>query len=271
MCICLSILLIIQVNNRKPYHSINFIIAHDGFTLYDLVSYNNKHNEANGENGNDGSNDNFSWNCGFEGETSDASIKALRSRQMKNFHLTLMVSQGTPMMLMGDEYGHTRYGNNNSYGHDTAINNFQWGQLDAGKNSHFRFFSEMIKFRRSHGVFRHENFLEKNDVTWHEDNWDNYESKFLAFTLHDNDGADIYLAFNAHNFFVKVSIAPAPPKRHWFRVYSAHECSRDFTYLFAEVDTNLSSPDDFVVEGVPGIGSTYNVAPYSCILLEAKS
>ncbi|XP_044511105.1 isoamylase 3, chloroplastic-like [Mangifera indica] len=244
-----------RVNNRKPYHSVNFVIAHDGFTLYDLVSYNNKHNEANGENGNDGSNDNFSWNCGFEGETSNASITALRSRQMKNFQLVLMVSQGVPMMLMGDEYGHTRYGNNNSYGHDTAINNFQWAQLFAQKNTHFRFFSEMIKFRRSHGVFSHENFLENNDVTWHEDNWDNYKSRFLAFTLHDNDGADVYLAFNAHDFSVNVSIPPAPSKRHWFRV----------------VDTNLSSPDDFVPEGVPGVGSTYNMAPYSSILLEAKS
>ncbi|KAH9690568.1 isoamylase 3 [Citrus sinensis] len=244
----------IKVNKRKPYHSINFIIAHDGFTLYDLVSYNYKHNEANGEGGNDGCNDNFSWNCGFEGETDDASIKALRSRQMKNFHLALMVSQGTPMMLMGDEYGHTRYGNNNSYGHDTAINNFQWGQLETKKNSHYRFFSEVIKFRQSRRVFGREDFLNINDVTWHEDNWDNYDSKFLAFTLHDNNGADIYLAFNAHDFFVKVSLPPPPPKRQWFRV----------------VDTNLESPDDIVPEGAAGTGSTYNLFPYSSILLEAK-
>ncbi|KDP41425.1 hypothetical protein JCGZ_15832 [Jatropha curcas] len=243
-----------RVNKRKPYHSVNFIIAHDGFTLYDLVSYNFKHNDANGEGGNDGCNDNYSWNCGFEGETDDPTIKALRSRQMKNFHLALMISQGTPMMLMGDEYGHTRYGNNNSYGHDTSINNFQWGLLDAQRSGHFRFFSEVIKFRGTHQVFRHENFLSNNDVTWHEDNWDNYESKFLAFTLHESNGADIYLAFNAHDYFIKVSIPPPPSKRRWFRV----------------ADTNLKSPDDFVPEGVPGIGSVYNVAPYSSILLEAK-
>ncbi|WCJ24786.1 Glycogen debranching enzyme [Euphorbia peplus] len=243
-----------RVNNRKPYHGINFVIAHDGFTLYDLVSYNLKHNDANGEGGNDGSNDNFSWNCGYEGETDDPNIKALRSRQMKNFHLALMLSQGTPMMLMGDEYGHTRYGNNNSYGHDTSINNFQWGLLNAQKSGHFRFFSEVIKFRKAHDVFRRENFLGNNDVTWHEDNWDNYESKFLAFTLHEINGADVYLAFNAHEYFVKVPIPPPPSKRQWFRV----------------VDTNLESPGDFVAEGVPGIGSTYNVAPYSSILLEAK-
>ncbi|KAA8538124.1 hypothetical protein F0562_027732 [Nyssa sinensis] len=243
-----------RVNKRKPYHSINFVIAHDGFTLHDLVSYNFKHNDANGEGGNDGTNDNFSWNCGYEGETADVNIKALRSRQMKNFHLALMISQGTPMMLMGDEYAHTRYGNNNSYGHDTAINHFQWRQLNAMKSNLFRFFSEMIKFRRAHHVFGRENFIGKNDVTWHEDNWDNNESKFLAFTLHDNYGGDIYLAFNAHDYFVKVAIPSPPPNRQWFRV----------------VDTNLKSPDDFVPKGVPGIGKTYNVAPYSAILFEAK-
>ncbi|GLU16137.1 hypothetical protein SLE2022_325870 [Rubroshorea leprosula] len=242
-----------MVNKRKPYHSVNFVIAHDGLTLYDLVSYNFKHNDANGEGGKDGSNDNLSWNCGFEGETDDANIKALRSRQMKNFHLALMISQGTPMMLMGDEYGHTRYGNNNSYGHDTAINNFQWTQLDA-RSSHFRFFSEVIKFRQTNKVFRHENFLNETDVTWHEDNWHNFDSRFLAFTLHDSKGGDVYLAFNAHDYIVKAQMPSPPPNRRWFRV----------------VDTNLASPDDFVPGGVPGISSTYNIAPYSSILLEAK-
>uniref|UniRef100_A0A2P2MIS2 Isoamylase 3ic isoform X5 n=1 Tax=Rhizophora mucronata TaxID=61149 RepID=A0A2P2MIS2_RHIMU len=188
------------------------------------------------------------------GETDDRNVKALRSRQMKNFHLALMISQGVPMMLMGDEYGHTHNGNNNSYGHDTCINNFQWGLLDGQRGSHFRFFSEAIKFQQTHQVFRHDNFLSKNDVTWHEDNWDNYESKFLAFTLHDSDGSDIYLAFNAHDYFVKVSIPPPPSKRHWLRV----------------VDTNLESPNDFVPSGIPGIGSTYNMAAYSSILLQAK-
>ncbi|XP_026434428.1 isoamylase 3, chloroplastic-like [Papaver somniferum] len=244
-----------RVNKRKPYHGINFIIAHDGFTLYDLVSYNNKHNDANGEGGNDGCNDNVSWNCGYEGETADVNIKALRSRQMKNFHLALMISQGTPMMLMGDEYGHTREGNNNSYGHDNAMNNFQWHQLDARKKNHFRFFAESIKFRRKHSVLGRDQFLEKNDVTWHEDNWDNHESKFLAFTIHERDhGADIYVAFNAHDYFVKALIPSPPPNRRWLRV----------------VDTNLESPDDFVPEGIPFTGDTYNVAPYSSILFEAK-
>ncbi|KAI5404599.1 variant 2 [Lathyrus oleraceus] len=243
-----------RVNKRRPYHGINFVIAHDGFSLHDLVSYNLKHNEANGEGGNDGCNDNFSWNCGFEGETDDTSIRALRSRQMKNFHLALMVSQGIPMMLMGDEYGHTRYGNNNSYGHDSAINFLLWDQLDARKGDHFRFFSNVIKYRLGHKIFSHENFLSENEITWHEDNWDNYESKFLAFTLHDKSGGDVYLAFNAHDYFLKVLLPTPPTKRRWYRV----------------VDTNLESPDDLVLDGVPGIGKTYSIAPYSSILLEAK-
>ncbi|QCD93172.1 glycogen operon protein GlgX [Vigna unguiculata] len=208
-----------RVNRRRPYHSINFVIAHDGFTLRDLVSYNLKHNEANGEGGNDGSNDNFSWNCGFEGETDDASIRALRSRQMKNFHLALMISQ-----------------------------------LDARKSDHFRFFSKVIKYRHAHEVFSHESFLSKNDITWHEDNWDNHDSKFLAFTLHARSGADIYLAFNAHDYFIKALLPTPPQTRKWVRV----------------VDTNLKSPDDFVLDGVHSIENTYNIAPYSSILLEAK-
>ncbi|KAH9625411.1 hypothetical protein KSS87_008201, partial [Heliosperma pusillum] len=207
-----------NVNKRKPYHSINFVIAHDGFTLYDLVSYNFKHNEENGENGNDGCNDNFSWNCGFEGETKDSHIVGLRSRQMKNFHLALMISQGTPMMLMGDEYGHTRFGNNNSYGHDTAINHFQWTKLEAKKGDHFRFFAEVIKFRRRHDIFKRENFLSTEDVTWHEDNWSNAESKFIAFTLHGENGGNVYLAFNAHDYFVEAAIPSPPQNRHWLRV-----------------------------------------------------
>ncbi len=134
------------VNKRRPYHSLNFITAHDGFSLYDLVAYNSKRNGANGESNNDGSNDNESWNCGAEGATGDEGVNALRARQMRNFHLArprspalhsrahrnadmasicatqqaLMLSQGTPMMLMGDEYGHTKGGNNNTYGLDGA-------------------------------------------------------------------------------------------------------------------------------------------------------
>ncbi|GER54103.1 glycogen debranching enzyme [Striga asiatica] len=229
--------LLVRVNKRKPWHGVNFVIAHDGFTLYDLVSYNFKHNDANGEGGNDGSNDNSSWNCGFEGETEDTFVELalcrsvigllsrfynvyLRMRQMKNFHVALMISQGTPMMLMGDEYGHTRYGNNNSYGHDNALNHFQWGQLKDMKKDLVRFFSEMIKFRSGHHVFTREDFIGKKEVTWHEDKWENRESKFLAFTLHEENGDDLYVAFNAHDYFVKTVIPSPPQRKRWFRVVS---------------------------------------------------
>jgi isoamylase len=114
-------------SGRSPATSINFITAHDGFTLMDLVSYDQKHNEANGENGNDGSNDNDSWNCGWEGESDDWGINALRHRQIKNAIALLLVSQGVPMILMGDEMGRTQYGNNNTYCHDNDLNWLDWG------------------------------------------------------------------------------------------------------------------------------------------------
>ncbi|CAA6664368.1 unnamed protein product [Spirodela intermedia] len=264
-----------MVNNRKPFHSINFVIAHDGFSLYDLVSYNVKHNDDNGEDGRDGSNDNFSWNCGHEGETDDIKIQGLRSRQMKNFHLTLLVSQGTPMMLMGDEYGHTRYGNNNSYGHDTAINHFLWHQMEERRSTHFRFFSEMNKFRQKHCILGRDRFLGKKDVTWHEDNWTTLRASSLHLhgntmyslnktilityvfspRLHDEKlGNDIYLAFNAHDYVVKATIPSAPNNKGWHRV----------------ADTNLESPDDFIAEGIPFCETVYNVAPFSSIILQAK-
>src|SRR5690606_17669082 len=100
---------------RKPYASVNFVTAHDGFTLNDLVSYNDRHNEANGEQNRDGSNDNRSWNCGAEGATHDAEINTLRRRQMRNLLATLLLSQGTPMLLAGDEFARTQRGNNNAY------------------------------------------------------------------------------------------------------------------------------------------------------------
>ena len=245
-----------HVNNRKPYHSLNFITAHDGFTLRDLVSYNEKHNDANGEQNRDGCNDNDSWNCGEEGEHVNDGIKALRWRQMKNFHLALMVSQGTPMVLMGDEYGHTRHGNNNTYGHDNHLNNFDWRALEAVREGYFRFHSGLIKFRRAHPLLGRAEFLTDADVTWHEDNWDNPESRFLAFTLHDRGqgGGDLYVALNAHEFYVDAALPPPPGGKSWHRV----------------VDTNLPSPADFTPEGEPGCGARYNVAPRGSVMLVAK-
>ena len=115
-----------QHDGRRPYASVNFITSHDGFTLNDLVSYNEKHNEANGENNQDGDNNNQSWNCGAEGETDDEKINALRRKQRRNFLTTLFVSQGVPMLLGGDEFGRTQKGNNNAYCQDNEISWFNW-------------------------------------------------------------------------------------------------------------------------------------------------
>lgn len=150
-----------QHNQRKPYHSINFVVAHDGFTLHDLVSYNYKHNETNGENNNDGTNDNLSWNCGSEGKTGDEGIRRLRQKQMRNFMTVLMLSQGTPMILAGDEYGHTCFGNNNWYGHDSSMTWFHWDQLEHSENADLcRFVSELVKFRKEHPALGRSEFVQ---------------------------------------------------------------------------------------------------------------
>uniref|UniRef100_A0A7S3UH22 isoamylase n=1 Tax=Picocystis salinarum TaxID=88271 RepID=A0A7S3UH22_9CHLO len=245
-----------NVNQRKPYHSINFVIAHDGFTLWDLVSYNEKHNESNGEDGRDGSNDNFSWNCGVEGETEDAAVLDLRQKQVRNYTVALLMSNGTPMLLMGDEYLQTRYGNNNYYGHDGPLTHFDWDMLEQERQGYFRFVSLMIKFRRDHPLIGRSEFLTDEDITWHEDRWDDEDSTFLAFTLHDNGhgGGDLYCAFNVHDFAIDIPIPPAPVGTSWHRI----------------VDTSLPSPRDFCVEGRPGIERLYTVAPHSCLLLRAQ-
>ena len=115
-----------QSDGRMPYASINFITCHDGFTLHDLVSYNEKHNEANGEKNQDGANDNNSWNCGVEGPTDDPAIHALRGQQKRNFMTTLLLSQGVPMLLAGDELSHTQQGNNNTYCQDNELTWLNW-------------------------------------------------------------------------------------------------------------------------------------------------
>ena len=139
------------MTGRRPYASINFITAHDGFTLRDLVSYNEKHNDANGENNADGESHNRSWNCGAEGPTDDTDVNALRSRQQRNLLTTLLLSQGVPMLLGGDEIGRTQRGNNNAYCQDDEISWFDWGSADDGL---FAFVSRVIAFRRQHAVFQ---------------------------------------------------------------------------------------------------------------------
>jgi isoamylase len=201
---------------RGPTASINFITAHDGFTLSDLVSYNHKHNEANGENNNDGNNDNDSWNCGWEGPTDDAGINALRSRQMKNAVAMLMVSQGIPMILMGDEMARSQQGNNNAYCHDNALSWMDWTLLKSNADL-WRFFKHCIAFRKAHVSLRNRTHLRNQDyvgsgypdISWHgvrawQPDWSG-ASRILAFMLcgkHANNGKTpddyIYVTMNMH-------------------------------------------------------------------------
>jgi isoamylase len=180
--------------DRGPTASINFVTSHDGFTLNDLFSYNEKHNEANGEENRDGNNYNYSWNCGHEGVTDDLEINKLRRRMMKNAVAILLVSQGVPMILMGDEVAHTRLGNNNGYCQDNELNWFDWTRLGS-EGDMFDFFSRCIHFRRAHHVLRnrfHFQHREKTssgypDISWHgveawNPDWSE-SSRTLAFML----------------------------------------------------------------------------------------
>jgi isoamylase len=147
-----------QDDGRHPFASINFITAHDGFTLRDLVSYNDKHNEANLENNQDGTDDNRSWNCGAEGPTDDPNVLALRGRQQRNFLATLLLSQGAPMLLGGDERGRTQHGNNNAWCQDNDISWYAWSDDDESR-SLTEFTRRLIRLRREHPVFRRDRFL----------------------------------------------------------------------------------------------------------------
>jgi glycogen operon protein len=147
-----------ETSGRRPVASINFVTCHDGFTLNDLVSYDHKHNEANGEGGADGSNDNRSWNCGVEGPTEDGAVLELRSRQRRNFLATLFCSQGVPMLLAGDELGRTQGGNNNAYCQDNEVSWVDWDLADS-QAAALEFTCELAAFRREHPVFRRRRFF----------------------------------------------------------------------------------------------------------------
>src|SRR5216110_1064660 len=160
-------------HGRRPYASINFVTAHDGFTLVDLVSYNEKHNELNGDKNRDGDNNNQSWNCGVEGPTDDPQINALRNRQRRNFLATLFLSQGEPMLTAGDEWGKSQNGNNNAYCQDNEISWFNWAR-DEKQNQLLGFTQKLIQLRKDHPVFRRPKFFqgrrirgsEIRDVMW---------------------------------------------------------------------------------------------------------
>ncbi|HEY6135187.1 MAG TPA: alpha-amylase family glycosyl hydrolase, partial [Rubrivivax sp.] len=146
-------------SSRRPYASINFVAAHDGFTLADVVAYNDKHNEANGEGGRDGHNHNLSWNCGAEGPSDDPDVRALRARQQRNFIATLLLSQGVPMMLAGDETGHSQRGNNNAYCQDNETSWLDWSH-DDDQRALLAFTRRLVELRAAHPVFRRRDFFQ---------------------------------------------------------------------------------------------------------------
>lgn len=219
---------------RGPTASINFITAHDGFTLNDLVSYNDKHNEANGWNNTDGANDNHSWNSGWEGQTDDPGINQMRHRQMKNFATILMVSQGVPMILMGDEVGRTQNGNNNTYCQDNILNWFDWALVDKNADL-LQFFQHVIAFRRAHPVLRsrthftHTDYLGTGlpDISFHgtqawQPDWSGGNQHTLAFMLsgdHAKGGKakddHIYVAINTYWDALSFGLPQLPHGKRW--------------------------------------------------------
>lgn len=225
---------------RRPTSSINFVTAHDGFTLADLVSYNEKHNEANGENNQDGDQHNRSWNCGAEGPTDDPHVNALRKKQQRNFLATLFLSQGVPMLLSGDEAGRTQQGNNNAYCQDNEISWLHWDKMD---HELLDYTKKLIHLRLQHPAFRRKRWfrgqpvedLKVEDIAWFqpegnemtEENWDTGFAKSLAIYLNglalravDPQGQKIsddsfYLIFNAHHEPITFVLPPEDYGKQW--------------------------------------------------------
>ncbi|HEV7922066.1 MAG TPA: glycogen debranching protein GlgX [Thermoanaerobaculia bacterium] len=236
------------MTGRKPYASINFVTCHDGFTLHDLVSYNQKHNEANGENNQDGANDNSSWNGGAEGPTDDPDINALRARQQRNFLATLFVSQGVPMLCGGDELGRTQQGNNNGYAQDNELSWFDWEHADEEL---LAFTSRVIKFREEHPVFQRRRWFVGrplygegvSDIGWFKPNgelmtdadWNSGFGRSLGVFLNgeaipspDQRGERIvddsfYILFNAHFERMPFRLPQCPWGERWQKVLDTNE------------------------------------------------
>ncbi|HWG36778.1 MAG TPA: glycogen debranching protein GlgX [Terriglobales bacterium] len=227
-----------EAGGRRTYASVNFVTAHDGFTLRDLVSYNDKHNEANQEDNRDGSDDNRAWNCGIEGETSDPGILTLRARQRRNLMATLFLSQGVPMMLSGDEIGRTQGGNNNAYCQDNEVSWLDWEAADA---EFLAFCQALVGFYRAHPVLRRRQWFQRRairgvaDISWFrpdgspmsDEDWEKGYAKALmvflngaALPARDQRGAPIHddsflLLFNAHHEALEFRLPGAEYGKEW--------------------------------------------------------
>jgi glycogen operon protein len=252
-----------EYDGRRPFASINFITAHDGFTLRDLVSYNEKHNDANGEGNRDGTDDNRSWNCGVEGPSDDPQVLALRARQQRNFLATLLLSQGVPMLLGGDEIGRTQGGSNNAWCQDNEISWFDW---DAWDEELLAFVRQLIALRRDHPVFRRTNFFEGKgeqlpDVWWMRPDgrrmtrrdWENQESRAIGVFLNGDElntqtatgepvrDETFLMLFNAH--FEDISFR-LPARRfgtRWDLILSTGRCESERFVPGADVDVEARS------------------------------
>jgi glycogen operon protein len=229
-----------EASGRRPFASVNFVTAHDGFTLADLVSYNEKHNEANGEDNRDGERHNRSWNCGVEGHTDDPDVSRLRARQQRNFLATIFLSQGIPMLVSGDELGRTQHGNNNAYCQDNEISWVDWDRADQDL---LEFTRRLIRIRRAHDVFRQRRWFQGRslrgagvaDIAWlrpdgsqmTDEDWGNGFAKSLGVFLSGLDipsqsargerivDDDFYLVFNAHDGDVPFTLPRAGRTRCW--------------------------------------------------------
>jgi glycogen operon protein len=236
------------------YQSVNYVTSHDGFTLYDLVSYNQKRNWANGQQNQDGTDDNYSWNCGYEGdEAVPAEVLALRRKQVKNFSCLLFLSNGIPMFRAGDEFLNTQFGNNNPYNQDNETGWLNWDQLRANDDI-YRFFKNMIAFRKSHPSLSRSRFW-REDIAWYGVGPTadlSYESRSLAFCLHgvSQGDDDIYVMINAFWQDLEFDVQEGTA-RNWNRI----------------VDTALPSPNDFSGDGVPLDRAKYMVSARSVVVL----
>jgi glycogen operon protein len=254
---------------REPEQSVNFVTCHDGFSLNDLVSYDQKHNQANGEDNRDGGNDNFSWNCGHEGKTDDPNIEALRNRQVKNFLATTMLSIGVPMILMGDEVRHTQDGNNNAYCHDNEANWFDWSLVQRHADIHR--FTRLLAEQRVRRTIEHEHqrltltqLIANAAKSWHGTKLDRPDwgerSHTVALTVELRAaGLLIHLIFNAYHEPLDFELPPVPraPGNSWRRW----------------IDTSLESPNDITPmdQGPPVSGQTYPVGGRSVVVLFTDS
>ena len=247
---------------RGAEQSINFVTCHDGFTLNDLVSYNDKHNEANGENNRDGSDNNLSWNCGVEGPTDDPMVEALRNRQVKNFFALELLSAGTPMLLMGDEVRRTQRGNNNAYCQDSDISWFDWSFLEQHGDIH-RFVKALIRFHQrrdvvAEGALSLNQLLRQAHIEWHgvglkRPDWSDH-SHSLAFTLRILRGRFLlHGILNAYWEPLTFELPPVSAEHRWRRC----------------IDTALDSPDDICPwECAPVVSQgTYQAQPRSVVVL----